>query len=70
LAGRIASDLMECKWEDAGNWILKGLSHRPQSIEFNQMMAQYLRRAGRPSLADHYQRYADRLKSANGRAGS
>ena len=62
LARQIASDLLQCKWEDAGIWILAALSSQPDSAELNLMMAEYLRRAGRTTVANSYEQYANRLR--------
>ncbi len=63
LARQIAAELLQCKWQDAGTWILEALSIQPRNAELNQMMAEYLRRSGRQNVADSYEQYAGTLRA-------
>ncbi len=63
LARQIALNLMQCKWQDAGTWILAVLSSDPENAEMHAMMADYLRRAGRSEVAKTYEENARRLSS-------
>lgn len=58
LARQIAANLMLCKWQDAGTWILRTLSMEPDDDATILMMAEYLRRGGRESEALGFEKNA------------
>ena len=68
LARQIAAALMESKWQDAGSWIIKSLSNDPGNAELHRMMVEFMRRSGRPAVAQQYQESAERLENATKRA--
>jgi tetratricopeptide (TPR) repeat protein len=70
LARRIGSSLMECKWQEAGPWILKSIESDPQNQDLHRMMAEYLRRAGREDAAQQYEARADAIASLSAPSGS
>lgn len=66
LARRIATELMECKWQEAGSWIMESIKRDPQDQSLYQMMGRYLRMAGREDAAQQYEAQAEALATASG----
>ena len=65
LARQLAEGLMECRWQDAGTWIIASLRHQPRDRRLHLLMADYLDHSGRAEAAESYRSSAAALNGGS-----